>query len=471
MMEQIRGNIDAMRDQLVESIRELVAVESVGGDPEPGAPFGPGPKAAMDKFVEIAGRMGFSTGTFENMVGWGEWGDGDAEMVGILAHVDVVPPGEGWSCDPWEGKIEDGFLYGRGVADNKGEAICALVALKAIVDAGVKLKRRVRVLVGTNEERGSKAVRHYVTSGQELPLWGFTPDAEYPLINGEKGSFTARLSAPFVPSGAVQILSFQGGVAANAVPDKATAELSVTPALEGRVRRALSDWAPPRGAALEVEDRGQGQFLLTMKGQAAHGSRPHLGCNAVAQLVKVLRLCGLVGEQGLFLDKIDQLVGDQCFGENLQLCRHDDVTGFSSLCWGTMVKDGPRVFFTLNYRFPVAYKLTPLQAQFESAMEAAGFTIESINGDESLYVAEDDPLVVNLMKAYQQETGRQGEKPLAIGGGTYAKAMPNILAFGSCLPGEDQHIHEADERWSIDNIVLTTKIMAAAILNLAEVQD
>ncbi len=470
-MERIRGNIDAMRDQLVDSIRELVAVESVGGDAQPGAPFGPGPKAAMDKFVEIAGRMGFSTGTFEDMVGWGEWGDPRAEMVGILAHVDVVPPGDGWSCDPWKGKIEEGFLYGRGVADDKGEAICALIALKAIKDAGIKLKRRVRVLVGTNEEQGSKAVARYVASGQELPVWGFTPDAEYPLINGEKGTLTASMTAPFAPSGDLQILSFDGGVAANAVADRATAELKASPALAPRVRRAAADWVAPRGASLEMEELGGGHFKLTMKGLSSHGSRPQQGSNAVANLVKLLRLCGVGGQQGLFLEKMDRLVGGQCFGENLGLCCYDDVSGFASLCWGIMRKEGERVFFTLNYRFPVTLQLAPLKAQFEEAMKSAGFEIQSIGGSEPLYVPEDAPLVVKLLEAYEEETGRKGERPLAIGGVTYAKAMPNIVAFGSCLPGENQHIHEADERWEIDKIVLTAKIMASAILKLAEVQE
>ena len=197
-MEKIRAIIDKDRDSLIDTIRELVAVPSVGGEaPRPDAPFGPGPKAALDKFVEIGARHGFRTWAFENQVGVAELGDESLpEMIAVLAHVDVVPAGEGWSCDPWRGMIKDGLLYGRGVADDKGPAISAMFAMKALREAGVRLKRRVRLIVGTNEELGSRAIDRYVTSGQELPVAGFTPDAEYPLINGEKGSITPKCRAP-----------------------------------------------------------------------------------------------------------------------------------------------------------------------------------------------------------------------------------------------------------------------------------
>ncbi len=472
-IEQIRAAIDRDRDNIVAGIREIVAVPSVGGPAEPGAPFGSGPRAALAKFAEIGERMGFRTWVFEDQVGVAELGDESLpEMIAALAHVDVVPAGEGWSCDPWQGKIEDGMLYGRGVADDKGPAISVLYAMKALRDEGVRLKRRVRLIVGTNEELGSKAVARYVEAGEELPAAGFTPDAEFPLINGEKGIITPTCRAPFAAgNGDVKILSVDAGVASNAVPSSAVAVLKIAPAAQPRLARVLEDFAAPRDAKLTCEKTGADEFTLTMAGLSFHGARPQFGSNAAANLVKVLRLLDIGGEQGAFLDKIDTLVGEQTRGENLGAMLYDDVSGFTSLCWGLLKTEGDRIMFTLNYRFPVTYKLDPVREKFLKALTDAGFEVEKARGSEPLYMPEDSEIVQKLMKVYRDETGDAVSRPMCIGGGTYAKKMPNMLAFGNALPGENTHIHETDERWSIDNIVKHTKIMAAAIAELAGVEE
>ncbi len=467
-MERLRQSIDGMRDELIAAIRENVAIKSVEGPVEQGAPFGIGPKAAMDNFVQIARRIGFHTGVFEDMVGWAELGDPDGEMVAVLGHVDVVPEGDGWDCDPYKGKIEDGKLYGRGVMDDKGPIICALYALKAIRDLKIPLSKRVRIMVGTNEETGSKAIARYVESGQDLPVAGFTPDAEYPLINGEKGGMIVQLSAPFKAQGPIRVLSFDGGVAANSVPSVARAEISVDPDFVERVRYTVSTFKGPERAKLSMEDRGDGKFLLSMTGAPAHGSLPQLGVNAVAWLVKVLRTIGVSGEQGSTLDSLDRYVGTEFYGESLGVCLYDDVSRYTSVCWGTMKTEGDAIRFSLNPRFPVSFSTEKIAPSLEKTFASAGWTILSMRNSEPLYMSEDSDLVVRLMEVYRRETGRMNDKPMSIGGGTYAKSMPNILAFGPTLPGEPCNIHEANECWAIDNIMTSTKIMAAAIVALAE---
>ncbi|PIE54658.1 MAG: peptidase M20 [Dethiosulfovibrio peptidovorans] len=466
-MDTLREQIDAMKDDLVAAIRENVAIKSVEGEPEPGAPFGSGPKAAMDNFVAIAERLGFRTGVFENMVAWAELGDPQAELVTILGHVDVVPEGDGWSCDPYKGKIEDGMLYGRGVMDDKGPIVGALFALKAIADLKIPLKRRIRVMVGTNEETGSKAVARYVEAGQDLPVAGFTPDAEYPLINGEKGSATVELSAPFAAVGPIQVLSFDGGVAFNSVPARAVAHVMVEPGMEERLLFTASFWKGPQGTSLTVEDCGDRRFCLCMTGVPAHGSLPQKGVNAVAWLVKVLRLLGVSGEQGKTLALLDRLVGTECYGESLGVCRYDDVSRYTSVCWGTMKSDGDAVRFSLNVRFPVSFKLEEVLPDLQRAFDDEDLQVLSIHTHPPLYMPEDSELVAKLMDVYRRETGRTDDRPMSIGGGTYAKAMPNVLAFGPTMPGEPSNIHEANECWAVDNIITSTKIVAAAMVSLA----
>nr|WP_321501925.1 dipeptidase PepV [uncultured Dethiosulfovibrio sp.] len=467
-MEELRKSIDGLRDDLVAAIRENVAIKSVEGPAEDGAPFGTGPKAAMENFVQIAQRLGFQTGVFKDMVAWADLGDPSSDMVAILGHVDVVPEGDGWSCDPYQGKIEDGKLYGRGVMDDKGPILCALYALKAIRDLDIPLKKRVRIMIGTNEETGSKAIAEYVKSGQELPVAGFTPDAEYPLINGEKGSVIAQLSAPFKAEGPIRILSFDGGVAANSVPSVAKAEIQVDPDKVEKVHFSVSAFKGPEKAKLSVEDKGDGRFVLTMFGAPAHGSLPQIGVNAVAWLVKFLRTLGVSGEQGATLNSLDRYVGTEVYGESLGVCLYDDVSRYTSVCWGTMKSDGDVVKFSLNPRFPVTFSTEDVAPVLEKTFAEAGWQVLSMRKSEPLYMAEDSELVVKLMDVYRQETGRTGDSPMSIGGGTYAKAMPNVLAFGPILPGEPSNIHEANECWDIDNMMTSAKIMGAAIVALAK---
>ena len=465
--EPLHQWIDAHKDELVAAIRELVAVKSVEGPSEPGAPFGPGPKAALDKFIEISDRMGFKTGVFEDQVGWADSGDPDADYVGVLAHVDVVPEGEGWSCDPYEGKIEDGYLYGRGVADDKGPAVIGLFAMKALQECGVKLKHRLRVMVGTNEETGSKAVEHYVKSGMPLPVAGFTPDAEWPLINGEKGLATIKLRAPFAPQGDCYVKSFKAGMAANAVPAKAEAQLVVPPRLHRKVERLMEHWVPGRDLTVDMNRQGD-EVTFTVVGKSFHGMAPQRGASAAAELVAMLRLLDLGGSQGAFFNAIDDAVGHQGFGQSLGMACYDDISGFASLCMGLMNSDGDQIEFTWNYRYPVTCDPKERNDALVKAAQAQGFEVVSTSFTNPLYVPEDAPLVQKLMKAYTEETGRD-EKPFAIGGGTYAKAMNNMVAFGICFPEEKHYIHEVDERWKIENILLTTKIIARALVELGEV--
>ena len=472
--KRIFAHIENDTDALISTIREIVAVPSVNGPAEPGAPFGKGPKAALDTFVEIGTRMGFRTWAFEDQVGIAELGDESLpEMIAILAHVDVVPAGEGWSCDPWQGKVEDGLVYGRGVADDKGPAISALYAMKALRDEGVKLKRRVRLIVGTNEELGSKAIHRYVEAGQELPVAGFTPDSGFPVTNGEKGIINCTCALPFAPAAeGTAVLSVKAGAAANAVPDSAVAELRVPAASRVRLERVVAEFAAPRGAKLTCT-KGEGdRVTLLMEGIAYHGARPQWGSNAAAHLVQVLRLLDLGAEQAAALEKLDRMIGTQTRGENLGVMLYDDPSGFTSLCWGILRTEGDKLVFTVNYRYPVTFQMEPVRDRLLAALKDSGVEIMGdIRASRPLYMPEDCDLVQKLMTVYREETGDLVSKPRCIGGGTYAKVMPNMLAFGNQFVGENCHIHEIDERWSVEHIVSHTRIMAAAIASLAGVEE
>ncbi|MCF7935156.1 MAG: M20/M25/M40 family metallo-hydrolase, partial [Synergistales bacterium] len=296
---------------------------------------------------------------------------------------------------------------------------------------------------------------------------GFTPDAEYPLINGEKGIIIAGIAAPFRPGEGVQVESLQGGVAANSVPDTAEAVVCLPEGWEGRLRHTVESWRGPEGAKLAAEELGEGRSRLHMQGVPSHGSRPGQGVNAIAQLVRVLRTLGVEGEQRRALDGLDRLVGTEHHGESLGVCRYDDSSGYTSVCMGMARMEEGELQVSINPRFPVSHSTAEMVPILERSAGEAGFSIDFRRVDEPLYVPEDAELVRKLLAAYRTETGRTDDRPMCIGGGTYAKAMPGILAFGPLMPGEPSNMHEADECWSVESMVTSTRIMAGAIAALA----
>ena len=270
--------LDARESELIESLQELIRIRSVGE--EAGAhPFGDGPHACLMACLALGERLGFRTASVDDMAGYVEYGSGE-EMVAVLGHLDVVPEGDGWNYPPYGAVIDNGRLYGRGAVDDKGPTVAALYALRAIADSGVALSRRIRVIFGLNEEKGSLCIKHYVNKGEELPVMGFTPDGEYPIINGEKGIVTATFVRRLSADGAKRIAAFSAGIAANVVPEFATAELTFAP--EGKLPEKVS------ATGTRVEARGVN----------AHGSTPELGENAIGRLLLALDGLGLSGDHG-----------------------------------------------------------------------------------------------------------------------------------------------------------------------------
>ena len=267
MLDSRWASIDAFaennRDNILRDITRLVAVPSVEGTPEPGAPFGKGPKAALDKALEIAAELGLDTHNAEGYIGWAQTGpiaDGQ-KYLATITHTDVVPEGNGWDADPYTVRVRDGWLLGRGVADDKGPSILCLYALKYLKDNGVTLKYPVRALLGANEETNMHDV-DYFAAHFEQPAFCFTPDAEFPVCNGEKGGFGGELVSPVLENGV--IVDFVGGVAHNAVPDRAACT----------VRLPESALKQTEGVTFEAGENGT--TIIRGLGKSGHAAMPQV---------------------------------------------------------------------------------------------------------------------------------------------------------------------------------------------------
>lgn len=450
--EKLDNYMLELKDEIFTSIKESVSILSIKGEAKEDAPYGEEVKKALIHALELGKKLGFKTGNVDNRVGFVEFGEGE-EMVGVLGHLDVVPLGDGWEHDPLGCEVVDGKMYGRGVVDDKGPTIAAIYALKAIKDLGLPIKRRIRVLFGTDEENGSSCVKHYIENGGEKPTVGFTPDAEYPVIFCEKGQMFWEVKKNVEESPRINVLSIKGGTAKNVVTP------TCTMVVEGDF-----DFPQKEGFTVSKED---GKTIIVSKGKGAHGSLPHLGVNAAIQLFAVLKEMNLGGDLQKMIDFVMEKINLETKGESLGICWEDEETGNTSLTLGIVDYTPQQVFFTLDVRYPKNADAQVLEERVKDAAAEYGLQAEIEQTGRLLYVPKDSELVKKLMKVYKEETGRDDE-PIAIGGGTYAKAFENMVAFGPLFPEQPDVIHQPNEYGEVDQLMKSFQIVAAAMYELAK---
>ena len=449
--EKLSEKIQEMEAEILEAVQESVAINSVKGEAKEDAPYGEGPKAALEHALALGEKLGFRTKNVGNRVGWIEYGEGE-EMVAVLGHLDVVPLGQGWIYPPLGGEIHDGVLYGRGVADDKGPTIGAFYALKAIRELGLPLERRIRVIFGTDEENGSSCVKYYKEQGEEIPASGFTPDAEYPCIFCEKGMSRFRLGKKMVNGGNSKVLFFQGGTAANVVTPKCT--LLVEGTLEVSETPGIT----------VTEEAGRTKILA--EGRSAHGSTPQLGENAAVKLLETVSDMNFGGDFQQMEDFILEMLGRETNGKTLGIYYKDDQTGETTVNLGVVQYSPEGMELSLDIRYPKNGSAKEVEEQVRKAAQKYQLEVLECETTPMLYMPIESELIQKLMHVYHEITGRE-EQPLAIGGGTYAKAFPNMVAFGPAFPGDPETVHQPNECISVKTLMESLKLTGAAMWELA----
>ena len=448
----------AKKDEMIACLQENLRIPSVQGPAEPDAPYGIEVRRSLEHALAAAEALGFRTTNVDNHMGWCEYGEGE-EMVAVLGHLDVVPAGDGWTCEPYGAEIKDDKIWGRGTTDDKGPSIAALFALAALRDSGLPIKRRIRVLLGCNEETGSADVKYYLAHGGETPVMGFTPDGEYPVINGEKGIINVTFSRSYNQNGALKLVRIQGGSAPNVVPSYARACFSCDSELADRLAALY--------APMMKFSRTADGFKMEAFGVSAHGSTPGLGENAIGRLLIAMDNLPLEGELADAVHFLAEKLGMETDGTSAGIGLNDEVSGDLTLNWGTIEGDDGKFSMKINYRYPVTFSYDDCGPKFNKLFVEAGFVKEAEAHKAKLYIPADSELVQSLMKVYREQTGLDGE-PKSIGGGTYAKSIPNLLAFGPIFPGDEIREHKPDEYIEIDNLMKNAQIIAAAMYELAK---
>jgi len=458
ILEELSRRIDDSSAAMVEKLAEFIAIPSVEGTPEPGAPFGRDVANALDYLLALATELGFAVSNHEGYVGFIDWGEGD-ETIGILSHVDVVPPGDpdAWNTPPFELTEKDGVLFGRGAADDKGPLLSCLYGAFALKQMGFTPTKKLRFIIGTNEETGWGCMDYY-TAHFPPPDASFSPDGMFTVVNREKGIYTADYSRALLAPG----VEIHAGEAGNLVPAQATAFL---PCSQEAIQRAIATCTPPAGVSFSAISEGLGTRLIC-KGKNAPSHTPAGGASAILGMLKMLADYGDIPPALRELSaNLTMLMGEQPNGAAMGIACSDEVSGTLTTNLGILTLNDSRLTVKLDVRTPVTIALEGIAHAVDEKMVNLGFQKVDSRLKSPLYVPADSALIKTLCGVYEQATGQKAVL-YAIGGGTYARAFPNCVCFGAVYPGENPPVHCPNEYVTAANVVKNARMYGLAIYEL-----
>ena len=438
---------------LMKSLQEFVAINSEYDESTVSQlhPFGEGVSKALNYIANLAANDGFEVQNYDNKVVEIIYGRGEKNLT-IMAHADVVPAGEGWDQNPYELVEKKGILYGRGVADDKGPLLSCYYALKALRDNGELGGYQIRFLVGGNEESGSLCMEHYFKELKKpQPTLGFSPDSDFPLIFAEKGIINFEIDTYVDIPG---LISLEGGLAPNAVIEKCIVKHEIDLKL---LELVMDKYSRKEASISTVDDIS----TITFTGLSAHGSTPELGVNAGMMALSTLAKYSKNANLIRLVRALDNLDGSGygCGAKSKEMGHNSSNVGLISYEEGLLK-------IVVNFRYVDTCNRDDLVNQMTSTFKPS--KIKILGESPLLYYPKDSVLVSTLLKSYQDETGDLESKPLAIGGGTYAKEADNVVAFGMQFPGWDSAMHAIAEKSKKDDLFKAMSIYARAIIDLGK---
>lgn len=450
-----------LRDHEAELLRdtvEMLKIPSLEGDAAPNAPFGPENRRALDLALELARRYGMQTTDLEGFIGFGEFGTGE-RLIMSLGHLDVVPTGPGWKHDPFGAEIDGDYIYARGSTDDKGPTMASFYAMRAIKEVCPDLGVRFRQVFGCNEESGFGCVARYVQT-EEPPTFGVAPDSGWPLYHAEKGIANLEVSVPLNAGAEMELIEIEGGQRPNIVIDSCSAKVRVKSSARPHVEGKLAD-AWDRNVTFAWDGDELGIYAI---GKAAHGSTPFMGDSAAIRAMRFLFELAPVSSETYFEEL---LASGHPGGAGLGIAGSDDASRDLTSNLGIVSTSAGRVNLLYNIRYPVTWTGEVLEEKCRSYLSklTSGFQLEVTRDSPPLYFPLDHPLVKTVCDVYEEETGERRE-PGTMGGGTYARAVPNTVSIGTGWDG-DGKAHETDERLAVQSLFKMSRIYAHIFYRLA----
>lgn len=459
----LRSDVLKNKDALIRSVQELVRIRSVHAPALPGKPFGEEVDQALRYVLSLAESMGFATRYLDGYCGYAELGEGEL-YVGVLSHVDICPEGEMWGVPPYGGVIRDHRIYGRGTLDNKGPLLAALYALKAVRDSGKRLNKKIRLIVGTDEQRYYRDMEYYLAR-EKAPIAGFTLDGQFPVVFAEKGLSMVEFSRTIRQEGPEYIQWIRGGTMDNTVPGHCAALLITQ--RKSELVRDLSAYAREHRHNLRAKIMENG-VLVEAFGMETHSISLEQGVNAISALLAFLDDIAF-GSQDLrrTLHFLRSRIGFEIYGDSLGIACADEFSGKLTVNLGILTLEEGELRVRLDLRYPVTCRYDLAYGTMEKLFLDQGFQPVENSHWDPIYFPREHFLIRLLLKAYQKVT-RDTSEPTSSGSGSYSKSIPNIAAFGAIFPGESLAWHQKNEYIDIDNLLKTCEIYAEAIYALGQ---
>ncbi len=458
LQAKIDAFFEASLPEIIEDIRTVVEIPSVEETAAPGAPFGPGPKKALDAALAIAQRMGLATKNCEGYVGYAELPGEDKRQIATISHLDVVPAGNGWVADPFIMREREGWLIGRGTSDNKGPSITALYLLKYFKENG-GLKYGLRAILGTNEETGMADVEYYLKN-YPAPEFAFTPDGAFPAGIGEKGIYHAKLYSGEIAGGNVTELA--AGLAFNVVPDRAHA-----------IVKQAADTLP-KAENIEITTTEAGTKIQAF-GKGAHAAFPQGGINATRILTDYILTNGLAAQSETGFFEMAKQILASTDASSIGLDSDDGVFDPLTCSSGMAGIEGGKYMLSIDIRYPTSTNKETLDAGFNKLLTPIGGHIEHDTCSAPFYIKPEDEAIQCLVNTFNDVTG-EGGKPFVSGGGTYARKFPKAVSYGLGRMGKEEKpefiggAHGAEEGISIAAIKEAFSIFVIALTRLQEIE-
>ncbi|VEU82375.1 dipeptidase PepV [Acholeplasma hippikon] len=446
------------KDQMIKDTQDLLRIDSelTTFDPERiGAPFGEGNKQALDFMLNMANKDGFRTENVDGYAGHIEFGDSE-DYIGSIGHLDVVPAGTGWTYPPYGAEIHDNKIYARGAEDDKGPTMAVYYAMKILKEEGIKLSKRIKLILGIDEESGWRCVNYYFKKYPQAPVAGFISDADFPLIYAEKGITSTIIRGSFDNS---VVRKIEGGLRSNMVPESARAYIVKDLAYKEKFENYLKEHNLVGKVSVDDEE-----LILEVEGKSAHGSLPQDGVNAIHLMFNALNYMGISNE---FIEFVNKYLNNDYLGVKLGIAYTDKEMGELTVNWGTLKTEGNRFEIVLNLRYPngVNYQKDVFEHIETLLIEDYKVTVE--HHQKLLYKDPNSHLIKTLMGIYKKHTGDESPA-ISIGGGTFARATDNVVAFGPHFPGKPTYIHQKDEFIDIDDLITATIIYTESFYELAK---
>ena len=456
-----KKQIIAEKDNIISSTQKLIQIKSLQEKALPGKPFGEGMNDALTFVLDTAKEMGFKVKMLDGYCGYAEYGEGDL-YIGIFTHVDICAEGDMWAIPPFEGRIIDDKIYGRGAMDNKGPLMASLYALKVVKDTGKKLNKKIRLIVGTDEERYYEDMKHYLKL-EKPPIAGFTLDGHFPVVYAEKGLAMMEYRGKFLQTSHEKIAYIKGGTCENTVPGHC--EVLLITDRKDEIVRELSNFARENRHNMSAKITDDG-VKLESYGMETHSMALEMGINAISPMVAFLNKIHFgKGEAKKLISFLNNYLGFDIYGEKLGVNCEDSFSGKFTVNFGILNYDGENAAVRLDIRYPVMCNFEESAEILKEVFSSNGFEEYERSYWDPVYFPEGHFLIESLLKSYRHVT-KDKTGPIVSGSGSYSKVIPNVAAFGSIFPGGNQAWHRVNEYIEIDSLLKMAEIYAEAIYEL-----